>query len=298
MVRGRRAVAIALRRPEGSLALYTWPLPPLFRGWWRHLPIVRGLLALVETLVLGMRALTFSAQVASGYEGRPTPVEAWITMGGALVVAVGVFLAAPLAGAKALLGLGFPPALTYLLEGIARLGLFLAYLWLIGRWGEIRRVFGYHAAEHMAIHAYEGGRPLRPQEVARLPAAHPRCGTAFLLVVAALAMVAFPFLGDRPLWEGTLFRLGLLPLLASLSYEALRWGWGRAGHPVARWLVKPGLALQALTTRPPSPDQIEVAIAAMRLALGNDGIALSEEGAILHTAHSTTPQGEEHGPGD
>lgn len=293
MIRGQRWVALAVRRPDGTLATQVWPVLSPFRGNWRRLPLLRGLLVLAETLVLGMRALTYSAQVASGEEERPPSWSAWGAVLLALVLAVGIFLLLPLAGGKALIRAGLPVMLTNLIEGLVRLGLFLGYLWLIGRSPEIQRVFAYHGAEHMAINAYEHGRPLTSHEVARFPTAHPRCGTAFLLVVGVVSILTFAFLGNLPFLHGVLARLALVPLIASLSYEVIRWGGQHAHRAPTRWLLSPSLALQALTTRPPSHQQIAVALAALNLALQSDGVAPQpkEERAILHPVADLAPQG-------
>lgn len=303
MIRGQRWVALAVRRPDGSLATQVWPVASLFRREWRRFPLLRGLLVLAETLVLGMRALTYSAQVASGEEEHPSSTGVWGAVLVALVLAVGIFLLLPLAGGKALIQAGLPVVLTNLVEGMVRLGLFLSYLWLIGRSRDIQRVLAYHGAEHMAIHAHEHGRPLTPEEAAHFPTAHPRCGTAFLLVVGVVSILTFAFLGNLPLWQGLLARLALVPLIASLSYEIIRWGGQHAHRAPTRWLLAPSLALQALTTRTPAREQLEVAIAALRLALQSDGVAPqpAERRAILHAATDPAPQsppkeGVEHDP--
>ncbi|MCS7206951.1 MAG: DUF1385 domain-containing protein [Dehalococcoidia bacterium] len=302
MIRGQRWVALAVRRPDGSLATQVWPLASLFQGRWRRYPLVRGPVVLAETLVVGLRALSYSAQVASGEEECPSAPAMWGAVLLALVIAVGIFLLVPLVGGKALIGAGLPVVLAHLAEGLVRLGLFLGYLWLIGRMRDIQRVFAYHGAEHMAIHAYEHGQPLTPEAVARFPTAHPRCGTAFLLVVGVISILVFVFLGDLPVWQGLLARLGFVPLIASLSYEVIRWGGRHAHRPLVRWVLAPSLALQALTTRPPDREQIDVALTALRLALQTDGVAPQPEGerAILHpasNAQSQHTQGREHGPG-
>ncbi|GBD11099.1 hypothetical protein HRbin23_00750 [bacterium HR23] len=304
MIRGQRAVALAVRRPDGTLATQLWSLPLFFQGAWRRVPLVRGLIILAETLALGMRALTYSAQVAGGEEHNPSSRMAWGSVLVALALAVGIFLLLPLAGGKALLRVGLPVLLANLIEGMVRLGLFLGYLWLIGRAREIQRVFAYHGAEHMAIHAYEHGRPLTPAEVVPFPTAHPRCGTAFLLVVGMISILAFAFLRDLPLWQGALARLALVPLIASVSYEVIRWGGQKAHLPMVRWLLAPSLALQALTTRTPDREQIEVALTALRLALQEDGLLhpWAQPDAILHSAEtpaslSANSEGVENGPG-
>ena len=169
-------------------------------------------------------------------------------------------------------------------EGVLRLALFLAYVWAIGLLPDIRRVFAYHAAEHRAIHAYEAGRPLTVEGVRPFPNAHPRCGTGFLLTVMVVALVVFTLLGTPPLWWRILSRVALLPVIASLSYEAIRLGMRIERAPVLNWLLKPNLLLQSLTTRDPDDGQIEVAVAALK------GVIATEEAAAAAPAGGSPPE--------
>jgi uncharacterized protein YqhQ len=226
-----------------------------------------------ETLVLGMRALGYSARVAAGEdESEVSGAHVWGTIAVTFVLVAAVFFAGPVLLTRWLQGiLGGTGAVV--VEGLLRLGLFLAYVWAIGLVPDVRRVFAYHAAEHRAIHAYEAGRPLEVEAVRPFPNAHPRCGTGFLLVVMVVALVVFTLMGTPPLWWRVLSRVVLLPVIASLSYEAIRLGMLIERVPLLNWLLKPNLLLQSLTTRDPDDDQIEVALAALQGVLAAEKAA-------------------------
>jgi uncharacterized protein YqhQ len=273
MVRGPHAMAVAVRRPDGTVVVKSEALGGLYTGLLRRTPLVRGVVVLWETLALGIRALGYSARVAAGEdESEVSGAYVWGTMAVAFVLVAAVFFAGPVFLTRWLEGtLGGTGAVV--LEGVLRLGLFLAYVWAIGLLPDIRRVFAYHAAEHRTIHAYEAGQPLRVEAIRPFPNAHPRCGTGFLLMVMVVAMVVFTLLGTPPLWWRVLSRVLLLPVIASLSYEVLRLGMLIERIPVLNWLLKPNLLLQSLTTRDPDDDQIEVALAALQ------GVLAAEKGA-------------------
>jgi uncharacterized protein YqhQ len=221
-------------------------------------------------LALGLRALGYSARVAAGEdESEVSGAYVWTTMAVTFVLVAAVFFAGPVLLTRWLQGiLGGTGAV--LLEGVLRLGLFLAYVWAIGLVPDVRRVFAYHAAEHRTIHAYEAGRPLQVEAVRPFPNAHPRCGTGFLLMVMLVALVVFTLLGTPPLWWRVLSRVVLLPVIASLSYEVIRLGMLIERIPILNWLLKPNLLLQSLTTRDPDDDQIEVALAALQGVLATE----------------------------
>jgi len=273
MVRGPHAVAVAVRRPDGAIALKSEVLSGLYTGFLRRTPFVRGVVVLWETLALGIRALGYSAQVAAGEdEGEVSGVSMWSTIAVTFVLVAAVFFAGPVLLTGWLEGrLGGTGAVV--IEGVLRLALFLGYVWGIGLLPDIRRVFAYHAAEHRTIHAYEAGQPLQVDAIRPFPNAHPRCGTGFLLTVMIVALVVFTLLGSPPMWWRILSRVVLLPVIASLSYEAIRLGMLIERVPVLNWLLKPNLLLQSLTTRDPDDDQIEVALAAL------EGVLAAEESA-------------------
>jgi len=278
MVRGPRTMAVAVRRPDGTVALKSEALGGLYTGLLRRVPLIRGVVVLWETLVLGMRALNYSARVAAGEdEGEVSSAYIWVTMAVTFVLVAAVFFAGPvlLTGwlEDILGGTG-----AVVVEGLLRLALFLAYVWAIGLMPDVRRVFAYHAAEHRAIHAYEAGRPLQVEAVRPFPNAHPRCGTGFLLTVMVVALLVFTLLGTPPLWWRLLSRVVLLPVIASLSYEAIRLGMLVERIPLLNWLLKPNLLLQSLTTRNPDDKQIEVALAALQ------GVLAAEKGAAASAA--------------
>jgi uncharacterized protein YqhQ len=218
---------------------------------------------------LGWRALTFSAEVAGGDEaeggGKIEGPAAWATIAVTVVFAIGLFSAGPAAVAHWAGGaLGLPFWASALMEGSIQIGLLIGYLWLIGHLPDIRRVFGYHGAEHKTINAFEAGAQLTPASVARFPLEHPRCGTAFLLTVALFSILLFALIGPLPLPARIASRLLLIPVVAALAFEYQRLMARHIANPIVRLLVSPSLALQRLTTREPDPAMLEVAIAAFQ----------------------------------
>ena len=212
MIRGQRNVCVAVRRPDGTVAVRQQPLSPLFTGAVRRVPLVRGVIALAETLTLGMKALNFSANVGMEAEGEElSGVAMAMMMAVSLAFAIGVFFLAPLFASEWLEGMLGSELAANLAEGVIRLVFFLVYIVLIGRMNDIRRVFMYHGAEHMTVHAQERGDPLEVAEIRKYPTAHPRCGTAFLLVVMVVSVVAFVFVGREPLWWLVASRIVLIP---------------------------------------------------------------------------------------
>ncbi len=265
MMRGRHAVAIAVRAPDQSIVVHTEPLGAIYRSRVLKIPFLRGVIALWDALGLGLRALTLSANVQSGEDERLEGAPLYLTLGFSLALGIGLFFLLP-----AWLGhwserlLGVNPWWSNLLEGLIRLALLIGYIVLIGRIPEIGRVFAYHGAEHKTINAFEAGAELTPQSVARFPLEHARCGTAFLLTLVVLSVLLFSLLGPLPPFWRLLSRLLLLPLLAGLSYEYLRWTASHRHWLWVRWLIAPNLALQRLTTREPTLEMLEVSIAAFQ----------------------------------
>ncbi len=286
MIRGPEHMAVAVRHPRGHIVTHAERLHGIYTGRARRIPLVRGVVVLWETLALGMRALNFSSRVAFEEEtegGEPVefPERAFLgTMVVALLFVIGVFFAAPILLANLLERWDVARAWIVLVEGILRLGLFVGYIAAIGLIPDIRRVFQYHGAEHMTIHAYEAGRPLTVEEVRRFPKEHQRCGTSFLLVVVFVALVTFfvfDVLVDEGLVVRTASRIVLVPVVAGISYEILRFGARYRHSAVVRALFAPNIALQALTTRVPDASQIEVAIASFEATLRAAGM-LDREG--------------------
>jgi uncharacterized protein YqhQ len=272
MIRGRRTIALACRKPNGEIYRYREELrSPLTRSRVARFPFIRGVVVLWESLSYGIRMLMKSADVQLEDEqqqlgkGGNTLVLA-VALIGALVLFIGV----PYLATSAVRAVIQSSVALNIAEGLIRLALLLGYLFAISFMPDVRRVFAYHGAEHMTIHAHEHGDPLIPARVAPYPTAHPRCGTAFLLLVVILTIGIFAFLPRVNLLVDLLVRLALVIPVASISYEVLRLGAARERQPLMRLLVAPGLLLQRITTRRPDERMIEVAIASMEEALAGD----------------------------
>ena len=283
MIRGQTHATVAVRRPNGGIATHLRPLSSLSTGTLRRLPLVRGVLTLVETLSLGMWALSYSASVSledpdadldSEVESEELGKGAIASM---LLMAFGFailfFFLLPLFASRPLEGMFGNDILSNVAEGAIRLVLFVAYIWVIGRMPDMRRVFMYHGAEHMTVHAQERGDPLEIEAIRRYSPAHPRCGTAFLLTVMFVAILVFVFVPREPLWWMIASRIVFIPLIAAVSYEVIRFTGRYEDNPLVKLIAAPNLMLQKLTTRPPDDDQIQVAVAAMQTALDADGQA-------------------------
>jgi uncharacterized protein YqhQ len=263
MMRGRHALAIAVRAPGGEIALHTRPLNPIYRGALSRTPFLRGLLGLWDALGLGWESLNYSANIAGGDEGKIEGPAAWGLIAVTVAFAIGLFSIGPAAAAQwVTVWLALPHVLSALLEGAIQLSLLVGYMWVIGQMPDIRRVFGYHGAEHKTINAFEAGAELTPASVARFPLEHPRCGTAFLLTVAVFSIFLFALLGPLPLAARILSRLLLIPVVASIAFEYQRFTARHIANPLVRLLILPNLALQRLTTREPDERMLEVAITA------------------------------------
>jgi uncharacterized protein YqhQ len=276
MMRGTRAMAVAVRAPSQDIVLHTQPLSPLYRGRFSKIPFLRGLLGLWDALGLGWRALSYSATVAGGEEVKFEGPLAYGTMIVSLAFGLGLFFLAP--AGLASLGeryLGLNPWVGSLLEGLVRLGLIVGYLWAIGFMPDIRRLFGYHGAEHKTIHAFEAGADLTPESVARFPLEHPRCGTAFLLTVVVFSILLFALLGPLPLWLRLTSRILLIPVVAGLAFEYIRFTARHLANPLVRLLILPNLALQRLTTREPDRTMLEVAIHAFQAMRAQEEVAVA-----------------------
>jgi uncharacterized protein YqhQ len=274
MIRGRRTIALACRKPDGTIYRYRETLDsPLLTSKFARAPFVRGVFVLWESLRYGLRMLMRSADVQVAAEEKPSAGGSTVAMGGGLVVALVLFIGIPYLATGFLRG-AIPSTLWLnIAEGLLRLVLLLGYLVAISFLPDIRRVFAYHGAEHMTIHAFEHGDPLDAQHVAPYPTAHPRCGTAFLLFVVVIAIVVFAFVPRVNLIVDLVVRLLLVIPVAAISYEVLRLGAGHEDNPLMRLAVAPGLLLQAITTRRPDDPMIEVAIASLEEAIAGDAAA-------------------------
>jgi uncharacterized protein YqhQ len=269
MMRGRQAVAIAMRAPNQEIVIHHEPLSKIYKSRIAKIPFVRGLIMLWDALGLGMRALTISANTQTGEDEKLEGAALYLTLGTSLAFAIGLFMLTPAALGhltEFLIGQGSSSSawVGNLVEGLVRLAILIVYIVLIGKIPDIRRVFAYHGAEHKTINAFEAGAELTPQNVSQYSLEHPRCGTAFLLTLVLLSIVLFALLGPMPMGLRLLSRIILLPVLAGLAYEYIRWTANNLDQPIVRLIIKPNLALQHLTTREPSLDMLEVSIAAFK----------------------------------
>ncbi|HAF11568.1 MAG TPA: DUF1385 domain-containing protein [Chloroflexi bacterium] len=274
MIRGRRTIALACRKPDGGIYRYREALDsPLLTSKVARAPFVRGVVVLWESLRYGMRMLMRSADVQLAPADRRSSGGSSAFMLVGLVVAVVLFIGIPYVATGFLRALIPSTLWLNIAEGVFRLVLLLGYLVAISFLPDIRRVFAYHGAEHMTIHAFEHGDPLDARHVAPYPTAHPRCGTAFLLFVVVIAIAVFAFVPRVGLVVDLVVRLVLVIPVAAISYEVLRLGAGHEDNPIMRLAVAPGLLLQAITTRRPDDPMIEVAIASLEEALAGDATA-------------------------
>ena len=262
-MRGRKSIAVAVRRPNGEIALSSEPLSGMSTSRVREIPLVRGLVVLVETLVLGIKTLFYSAQVSVDEEIKISPWMLWGSLAIGFIVALGLFLALPLL-ATHYADPYVSPTISNLIDGVIRLIIFLIYLGSISLIPDIRRVFAYHGAEHKTINAYEAGEPLEVEKVRKYSTAHSRCGTGFILIVMIIAIIAFVFLGRPPMWLRYVERILLMPVIAAVSYELIKFNAAHIGNIAVRIVLKPGLALQSMTTRQPDDSQLEAAISALK----------------------------------
>jgi len=278
MIRGKEGVAVSVRQPNGELNVMRQPLASIYKGRLREMPLVRGIIALVETLVLGTQSLLHSAQVAAAEEGEEKIPKAllWGTVAVSLALGVALFFMVPLFATRYLIDPYIGSALlSNVFEGLIRIVIFIAYLKLISLMPDIRRFFAYHGAEHKAVNAYEAGVPLEVESVKNYSTAHARCGTGFLFIVLIVAIFVFALVGRPTLWIRILSRIALIPVIAAISYEIMKFGASHIGNKVVRVLLAPGLMLQSITTREPDDSQMETAISALKEVIEIDEAAES-----------------------
>jgi len=283
MMRGRDAIAVALRHPDGRIVYETERLESGVHGFkgakW---PFVRGLVILYETLIVGTRWLIRSAGLQAEDEGVEIGKgSVALMLGFTAILGIGLFFILPLVIATFTTANIENDLAQHLMEGLVRVAIFLGYLALIARTPDIARVFQYHGAEHMTIHALEAGDPLRPEAIRKYPTAHPRCGTEFLVVVILLSIIAFSLVGKQSPLVMVASRILLIPVIASIGYELLRFGARHRSNPVVRVIMWPGILVQKITTKQPTDDMIEVAIVSIEEALRADGEAIPEGGLGL-----------------
>ncbi len=280
LMRGSSYVAAAMRAPDGQVVVKSEALQGIYKSKIAKLPVLRGLVLLWDALVLGTRYLVESANAQlednSSGESTSSPQKSeriegaalYSTVGVSLLIAVGIFFILPV-----ILGDGIGKLISAsefwrnVIEGVIRLIFLLLYVWGIGKMKDIERFFAYHGAEHKTINAFEAGVEMTVENVMQYPLEHPRCGTGFLLSVMVISVLVFALLGPLPLLFKILSRLLLLPVVVVLAYEYMRWTANHLDSPIVRILVKPNLLLQRLTTRPPTPDMVEVALTSFKAML-------------------------------
>jgi uncharacterized protein YqhQ len=274
MIRGKKNMVTAVRKPDGEIVIDRQPLAPLYTGWAHKTPLLRGVIVLVESLVFGVQTLTYSANVALGEEedSKDTGPWIWVALAVSMILAVGIFFLAPLYLTK-WMGIQTSSLPFSLVEGLVRLAMFLAYLRLVSLMPDIRRVFAYHGAEHKSVNGYEAGAPLEPEAIRKYSKAHVRCGGSFLFVVLIIAILVFSFVSyfiGKNMLLVVLSRIVLVPVIAGMGYEFIHFGANHVNNIIIKILLAPGMWLQSLTTREPDDKQLEVGIAAMKAAIEGD----------------------------
>lgn len=278
MMRGKTHVAVAVRQPDGEISVDVRPVNsisdryPILKK-----PFLRGVVSLVESLVMGMKALAYSAQVSGDEDERLDSKEMALTIAVAAGLAILLFIVIPTWSMRFLTGITQDHMALNLAEGVLRMAIFLAYIAAISSMNDIQRVFQYHGAEHKTIYTYEAGLPLKVENVRPFSTLHPRCGTNFLMIVMLISMFIFTFLGWPSLLERIASRIILMPVIAGVSYELIRYAGAHTDNPLVRIAITPGLLLQKLTTRQPDDSQIEVAIASLKAVVPPEDLAQEPE---------------------
>ena len=271
MIRGQKAVVTAVRRPNGELITDIKPLSAIYTGWMRRTPLIRGIIILIEAMVIGIKSLLFSANISLEEEEEELSGKtAWIPIALALVLAIVLFLIIPLFLTRLFNPYINSSMVFHLIEGFIRLVIFVAYLKIVGLSSDIKRIFTYHGAEHKVVNAYEAGAPLEVEKARKHDTAHVRCGTSFLLVVLVIAIVVFALIGRPSAWLMVLSRILLMPVIAAIGYEIIHFGAKHHKNALVRVILIPGLWLQKLTTKEPDDSQMEVALAALQKAIEID----------------------------
>ena len=280
MIRGKNAVVTAVRRPSGELTTEVQPVSARWSGRVRKIPFIRGFVILLETMVIGIKSLLFSANVAVEEEAEELPSKAiWLMMGSAAILVILLFFLAPLFLTN-LMNQFIPNTVVFhIIEGLIRIAIFIVYLKVIGFMPDIKRVFTYHGAEHKTVNAYEAGVPMEVEDIKKHSTAHVRCGTSFLFTVLLIAIVIFSFIGRDILWLMIVSRVVLIPVIMGIGYEFIYFGARHTDNWIMKVTMAPGLWLQSLTTGEPDDTQIEVAIAAMNKAVELDNVEEPVEAA-------------------
>ena len=271
-MRGRKSIAVAVRRPNGEISLTSQPLASIYKGRARNMPFIRGIIVLIETLALGTQTLLHSAQIAAAEEEETIPPTVlWGSIVVAVAFAVALFFITPLLVTRYLVDPYITSSvLSNLIEGVIRIGIFIAYLKIISLMPEVKRIFTYHGAEHKVVNAYEAGEPLVLDYVRKYSTANSRCGTSFLLAVLVISIIVFALLGRPSIWLSITSRIVLIPVIAAIGYEFVRFGAGHYRNVLVRALLVPGMMLQSMTTGEPNDGQLETALSAMKKVIEND----------------------------
>lgn len=266
LMRGKSSVVMATRAPDNEIIIHQEKLTGIYTSNWSNIPFLRGLIILWDSLGLGMRYLTMSANVQTGEDEKLEGPMLYITLALSIAFGIGLFFLAP-ALISGLLARFTPMSSWFsnLFEGFFRLLLLIVYLWVIGKMPDINRVFMYHGAEHKTINAFEDGGDLIPENVKEYSLEHPRCGTSFILTLVLLSIILFSLLGPLPLHWRLATRLLMIPVLAGISYEYIRFLSKHLDSTLVQFIIKPNLSLQRLTTREPSLEMLEVSITAFTL---------------------------------
>lgn len=271
MMRGRTNIAISVYRPDGTLDIHQQPVPNIYKGAARRIPLLRGILVFAEALTVGIQSLFHSAQVSSLEEEESVPaIMLWGIVAASLAFAVGLFFITPLLITRYLDIYISSDLASNLFEGVLRIFIFIAYLVIIGHFPDIKRIYRYHGAEHKVINAYEAGCSLTEAEVQAYPTAHIRCGTSFIFAVMVITILIFALLGRPSIWFSILSRIAFLPLIAAIGYEVTRLGARYSRSKAAKILLAPGLLLQSLTTKEPGNRQLRAAISALKAVIEAD----------------------------
>ena len=280
MMRGKRHWSLAVRRPDGEISLHSQPLNPLAdRYRVLKLPVLRGMIALWESLSLGIKTLMMSANESLGEEEEEiSKKEMGISLAVGIILAVGLFIVLPLFAARPVKWWIPNDSVFVFTEGVIRIVILIVYILVVSRIKQLRRLFEYHGAEHKSIHAFEAGLELEPDNVRRFSPLHPRCGTSFLLIVMVLAIIVFTFVGTPGILWLVLSRLVGIPLIVGLSYEVIKYAGKHKDSAFMKTVMYPGLLLQRLTTREPDASQIEVAIKALEGVLAQEPVEVDKGG--------------------
>lgn len=275
LMRGKHNVAMAVRAPSGEIVTHQEQLPPLYSSSWMKIPFIRGMISLWDSLNLGTRLLTKSANIATGEDEPLEGTALFFTVLLSLALSIGLFFVLPafLAG---LIERYFEISSWWsnLIEGLIRLLILIAYLFIMGRIPDIRRVFAFHGAEHKTVNAFEANVELTPEIVNQQTLVHPRCGTSFMLTLVFISVLIFTLLGPLPLHIRIISRILMLPIVSGIAYEYIRFAANKMDTSAfVRWLIQPNLWLQKLTTREPSLDMLEVSITAFKLMLQGENQA-------------------------